>query len=130
VVQSTLQYALTRPETLPFDDSDHDSLKLSSSSQRSNTAAEQVKNLYLQGYYSGVFYPRLMGVFSRGICFPTLFLEDPDRECCARSIGQPIRRQIWKIFAIGGGIPDRSNESDEQEFGEGVSAAFTSHLAP
>ncbi|KAF8526046.1 hypothetical protein BU17DRAFT_41213 [Hysterangium stoloniferum] len=112
VVQSTLQYALIHPESL-FSDDDDGSVRANSSSQRSNSAFEEIKSMYLHGYHSGVFHPRLMELFSRGICFPTLFLEDPDRECCARSIGRPIREQIWKIFVIGGGIPDRSIKSNE-----------------
>lgn len=104
VVQSTLEYAMDSPELSIHD---YNSQDTASQSQDSCDDAEQVYKLYFQAYHSGLLHPRLMEVFTRGACFPRLFLEDPDRECCARSIGRPVRKMIWKIFVISGGIPDR-----------------------
>lgn len=101
VVQSTLEYAVDSTALL----AEHE--HTGSTSQDPGNTAEQVQKLYLRAYHRGFLHARLMEVFARGTCFPRLFLEDPDRECCARSIGRPVRQIIWKLFAIGGGIPDR-----------------------
>ena len=113
VVQSTLEYAMDSPGLL-FQH-DHSNHNMDSQSQDSGDTAERVHKLYFQNYHLGVFHAKLMEVFVRGACFPRLFLEDPDRECCARSIGRPIREVIWKIFVTGGGIPDRSEPDSAQD---------------
>ncbi|KAF8484106.1 hypothetical protein JB92DRAFT_2821711 [Gautieria morchelliformis] len=105
VVQSTLEYTMDSPESL-FQQ-EHSSQKSGSQSQDPVNSMERVQELYLRAYHRGLLHPRLMEVFVHGACFPRLFLEDPDRECCARSIGRPVRDVIWKIFVTGGGIPDR-----------------------
>lgn len=76
---------------------------------------------------------RLMEAFCRGVCFPTLFLEDPDKECVARSIGKPIRYFIWQLFVAAGGIPEViANEGDtgEEEMSTSYSLDLVMYLSP
>jgi hypothetical protein len=113
VVQSTLEYAMDSPEYL-FQQ-ERSSQTSGSQSQDSVNNMEQVQELYLKAYHHGLLHARLMEVFTHGACFPRLFLEDPDRECCARSIGRPVRDVIWKIFVTGGGIPDRPEVASDND---------------
>ncbi|KAF8583831.1 hypothetical protein K439DRAFT_1390128, partial [Ramaria rubella] len=107
VVQSTLEYTMDSPASIFLDEAEDANQDAESQSQASLKTVDQVRNLYLRAYHRGVMHSRLIEAFARGSCFPSPFLEDPDRECCTRSIGRPIREFIWKVFATGGGIPDR-----------------------
>ncbi|KIJ51323.1 hypothetical protein M422DRAFT_26742 [Sphaerobolus stellatus SS14] len=113
VVLSTLEYAVHESVSLfPEDEGDATS-SLGSRSHHNVTA--DIRQMYIEAFHSGVMHPLLMQTFAKGVCFPRLFLEDPDRESCVCSISRPIREVIWRIFAKGGGIPSRSDPSTEPE---------------
>lgn len=118
IVQSTVQYAVGTSDTLfPDSCSDKATSKISSGRQPLNRK-ERVRNLYSQAYYQGSMHYRLMEAFCRGICFPKLFLEDPDKESAPRSIGKPIRTYIWQLFVAAGGIPEPTLSSGENKDGK------------
>ena len=120
VVQSTLEYAVH--DAIPLFPQEEGDSTSSLSSRSHHNLAWDIRHLYLKAYHSGVMHPLLMETFAKGICFPRHFLEDPDKECCVRSMGRSLREMIWKIFAAGGGIPsgiDPCSEPEESEDWEG-----------
>jgi len=131
VVHSTLEYAMDGPASLFLDEVKVGTEGPDLSSDSSDDPAERVRRLYSDAYHRGTFHPRLIEAFARGACFPRLFLEDPDRESCARSIGRPIREVIWSIFSDGGGIPVRPEpiaETDEQVESDVCAYVFMLHV--
>ncbi|GJJ08457.1 hypothetical protein Clacol_002675 [Clathrus columnatus] len=112
IVQSTLEYAVGSSASL-FPDSDANGFQPGTLDCSSLNLKERVQTLYQQAYHLGVMHFRLMETFCRGVCFPGLFLEDPDKESVARSIGGPIRRSIWQLFVCGGGIPETDSSEDK-----------------
>ena len=85
----------------------------------------EAREKYLDAYRSGLFSPKLMDTLSTGSSWSRLFLENPDLETVARSIGRPIREWIYTILddTVGLPIPDvdtsdstrMSNTNDEVE---------------
>jgi hypothetical protein len=73
----------------------------------------QLRLLYISAYRSGHFQPKLMDILSTGTFWPRLFLENPDVENVARSIGRPIRKWIYAILEDAVGLPEAPEETEE-----------------
>lgn len=73
----------------------------------------QLRLLYISAYRSGHFQPKLMDILSTGTFWPRLFLENPDVENVARSIGRPIRKWIYAILEDAVGLPEVPEETEE-----------------
>ncbi|KAG2142284.1 uncharacterized protein EDB93DRAFT_1329756 [Suillus bovinus] len=77
-----------------------------------NNAAERdnqlsrIHSLYISAYRSGHLQPKLMDILNTGTFWPRLFLENPDAENVARSIGRPIREWIYAILEDAVGLPE------------------------
>jgi hypothetical protein len=78
---------------------------------------EQVRSMYVRAYRNGLLPPKAMHILSTGTSWPRIFLENPDLETVARSIGRPIRQWAFAILEDGVGLPRRpgKNESTENE---------------
>jgi len=74
----------------------------------------QLRSLYTSAYRSGHFQPKLTDILSTGTFWPKLFLENPDVENVARSIGRPIREWIYAILEDAVGLPEAPEEVEEQ----------------
>ncbi|PCH36696.1 hypothetical protein WOLCODRAFT_157394 [Wolfiporia cocos MD-104 SS10] len=83
----------------------------------------RVASLYVDAYRRGALDPHVLDILSSGTCWPRLFLEDPDKETIATSIGRPIREWCYALLESGVGLleksaheaPDESDEDDDDE---------------
>ncbi|KAH7915085.1 hypothetical protein BJ138DRAFT_1078212 [Hygrophoropsis aurantiaca] len=76
---------------------------------------EQIRILYVHAYRSGRFQPKLMDILSTGTFWPRLFLENPDFENVARSIGRPVRQWTYAFLEDAVGLPEAPEEEKEEE---------------
>ncbi|KAG2366740.1 hypothetical protein BDR07DRAFT_445847 [Suillus spraguei] len=79
-----------------------------------NTQLPQLYLLYISAYRSGHLQPKLMDILNTGTFWPRLFLENPDAENVARSIGRPIREWIYAILEDAVGLPEAPEETDSE----------------
>lgn len=103
--------ALHLPEQCPL--VTHLSSPETSALEDGESATRRIAKLYVSAYRQGRFQPNLMDVYSSGTMWPELFLEDPDKEPTARSIGRPLRE--WAYSILDDGIPFPEPPVDEQE---------------
>ncbi|KAH7921099.1 PIN domain-like protein [Leucogyrophana mollusca] len=85
---------------------------------------ERVRPLYIHAYRSGRFQPKLMDILSTGTFWPRLFLENPDAENVARSIGRPIREWIYALLEDAVGLPEAPEEAEDEDAVDSVSPSF------
>ena len=71
---------------------------------------ENIRALYVRAYRSGWLPPKILNILKSGTSWPRLFLENPDLESVARSVGRPIRQWIYAILQDSVDIPDRHEE--------------------
>lgn len=64
--------------------------------------------MYVEAYRGGKLKPKIADIVSLGTFWPKLFLENPDLETVAKSIGRPVRRWIYAILADGVGLPEKT----------------------
>ncbi|KAG1740880.1 uncharacterized protein EDB91DRAFT_1052940 [Suillus paluster] len=83
-----------------------------------DTQFHQLHTLYIAAYRSGHFQPKLMDMLNTGTFWPRLFLENPDAENVARSIGRPIREWIYAILEDAVGLPEAPEGAEEPEVGQ------------
>lgn len=83
---------------------------------------EKVRIMYVRAYRAGSLAPKILDILSTGTAWPRIFLENPDLESVARSVGKPIRQWGYAILDDGIGLPDPQESSgmlgDEQYGGE------------
>ncbi|KAL4079339.1 hypothetical protein J3A83DRAFT_4185388 [Scleroderma citrinum] len=65
--------------------------------------------MYVEAYRTGKLKPKITNIVSSGTFWPKLFLENPDLETVAKSIGRPIRRWIYALLEDAVGLPDKSD---------------------
>ncbi|EMD36532.1 hypothetical protein CERSUDRAFT_138207 [Gelatoporia subvermispora B] len=68
-----------------------------------------VRALYVAAYRRGVLNPRVLNALNTASSWPRLFLEDPDKESVARSIGRPVRE--WGYALLGAGVEQQVPET-------------------
>ncbi|KAG1794319.1 uncharacterized protein HD556DRAFT_1369428 [Suillus plorans] len=83
-----------------------------------DTQLPQLHSLYISAYRSGHLQPKLMDILNTGTFWPRLFLENPDAENVARSIGKPIREWIFAILEDAVGLPEAPEGSGNPEVGQ------------
>ena len=64
-----------------------------------------VREQYVAAYRAGHLDPHILDCVQTGTAWPRMFLEDPDKECVARSVGRPIRMWTYAILDAGVGLP-------------------------
>lgn len=84
-----------------------------------NPSRAHIRSRYTSAYRRGTLSPRLMDLFSTGTLWPRLFLEDPDLEPTARSIGRPLREWTYAILNDGIGLPEQIAEDQEESSEDG-----------
>ncbi|KAF8839419.1 hypothetical protein BDN67DRAFT_1003712 [Paxillus ammoniavirescens] len=70
----------------------------------------RLRTMYLEAFRSGKLQPKLTDVLSTGTFWPKIFLDNPDVENVARSIGRPIRRWIYALLEDAVGLPEAPAE--------------------
>jgi hypothetical protein len=117
--------ALHRPETCRLPGLFSRALMLSTGNEATDDSAEehdtqrpQLRSLYISAYRSGHLQPKLMDILNTGTFWPRLFLENPDVENVARSIGRPIREWIFAILEDAVGLPDAPEGTGDPEVGQ------------
>ncbi|KAI0044243.1 PIN domain-like protein [Auriscalpium vulgare] len=106
--------ALHTPDTCPLVDSLSQPI-LGSSDGDELPSRTRCRKLYLSAYRKGRLSPRIMDIITAGTSWPKLFLEDPDLEAVARSIGRPIREWVYAILEDGIGLPVAEEAEDNEE---------------
>ncbi|KIJ15475.1 hypothetical protein PAXINDRAFT_99360 [Paxillus involutus ATCC 200175] len=66
----------------------------------------RLRTMYLEAFRSGKLQPKLTDILSTGTFWPKIFLDNPDVENVARSIGRPIRRWIYALLEDAVGLPE------------------------
>ncbi|KZT23573.1 PIN domain-like protein [Neolentinus lepideus HHB14362 ss-1] len=139
IVETTLQYAISRSEGTQMGEEGlwptnicalhhptacpaWEMINHSATEVTVNVAGEQaakVAALYIAAYRDGDLSPRILDLISTATCWPRIFLENPDLENTARSIGGPIREWCYAILDHSVGLPRRSSEEFEEGDEEG-----------
>lgn len=79
---------------------------------------QRIAQLYVVAYRQGRFQPNLMDVYSSGTMWPEIFLEDPDKEPTARSIGRPLREWAYSILDDGIPLPEPPVDEEQEQVTE------------
>lgn len=66
---------------------------------------------YIEAFRSGKLKPEITDIMNTRAFWPKLFLENPDVETVAKSIGRPIRLWIYALLEDGVGLPDAPETS-------------------
>ncbi|KAH0829199.1 hypothetical protein J3R83DRAFT_2748 [Lanmaoa asiatica] len=69
-----------------------------------------LRSLYLKAFRAGKLQPKVADVLSTGTFWPRIFLDNPDSENVAISIGRPIRSWIYALLEDGVGLPEAPEE--------------------
>ncbi|KAG2347530.1 PIN domain-like protein [Suillus weaverae] len=83
-----------------------------------DTQLSQLQSLYISAYRSGHLQPKLLDILNTGTFWPRLFLENPDAENVARSIGRPIREWIFAILEDAVGLPEAPEGTGDPAVGQ------------
>lgn len=70
----------------------------------------KLRSLYLKAFRAGNLQPKVVDILSTGTFWPGIFLDNPDIENVAISIGRPIRLWIYALLDDGVGIPEAPEE--------------------
>lgn len=69
-----------------------------------------LRSLYLKAFRAGNLQPKAADVLSTGTFWPRIFLDNPDIENVAVSIGRPIRAWIYALLEDGVGLREAPEE--------------------
>ncbi|KAH9946438.1 PIN domain-like protein [Amylocystis lapponica] len=70
-----------------------------------------ISALYIAAYRRGALSPRTLDPMKTITSWPRLFLEDPDKESVARSVGRPLR--LWGYALLDVGVQARAEDDKE-----------------
>ena len=136
VVNSTLQYAIPKSADVKGRESlwptsvcalhepeacsilpmiSHNVMQQAEKSDMADPNLLEAREKYLDAYRNGLLNPKMIDVLNTGTSWPRLFLENPDLETVARSIGQPIREWIYAILHDTVGLPISEDAETAQE---------------
>ena len=73
-------------------------------------AALTIGSMYVEAYRAGKLKPKVTDIINSGAFWPKLFLENPDVETVAKSIGRPIRQWMYAILEDGVGLPEEPEQ--------------------
>ncbi|VDC00308.1 unnamed protein product [Peniophora sp. CBMAI 1063] len=79
-----------------------------------------VRQKYISAYRCGQLSPRIVDALHTATAWPRQFLENPDLECVARSIGRPLREYAYAIIEAGVGLPLPKGDDDEDGTVDGL----------
>lgn len=96
----------------------HLSPPVTSAMEGEENAMQRITQLYVSAYRQGRFQPNLMNVYNSGTMWPKLFLEDPDKEPTARSIGRPLRDWAYSILDDGIPLPEPPVDGEQEQVSE------------
>lgn len=87
-----------------------------------------LRSLYLKAFRAGKLQPEVTDILSTRTFWPQIFLDNPDIENVAISIGRPIRSWVYALLDDGVGIPEApetavdgstsASEDDEEDLNE------------
>ncbi|KAF8551983.1 PIN domain-like protein [Imleria badia] len=69
-----------------------------------------VRSLYVKVFRAGKLQPQVTNSLSTGTFWPRIFLDNPDFESVAVSIGRPIRTWVYALLDDGVGLPEAPEE--------------------
>jgi hypothetical protein len=69
-----------------------------------------LRSLYLKVFRAGKLQPNITDILNTGTFWPDLFLDNPNTENVAISIGRPIRSWIYALLEDGVGLPEAPEE--------------------
>lgn len=69
-----------------------------------------LRSLYLKAFRAGRLHPKVADILSTGTYWPRIFLDNPDIENVAISIGRPLRTWIYALLDDGVGLPEAPEE--------------------
>lgn len=69
-----------------------------------------LRSLYLKAFRKGKLHPKAMDILSTGTFWPRIFLDNPDIENVAISIGRPLRLWVYALLEDGVGLPQAPEE--------------------
>ncbi|KAG6381905.1 hypothetical protein JVT61DRAFT_524 [Boletus reticuloceps] len=69
-----------------------------------------LRSLYLKAFRAGKLQPQITDILSTGTFWPRIFLDNPDFENVATSIGRPIRSWVYALLDDGVGLPEAPEE--------------------
>ncbi|KAF7980844.1 hypothetical protein HWV62_36488 [Athelia sp. TMB] len=76
---------------------------------------EQVRDSYVKAYRAGSLSPKIIDTMTSATAWPRIFLENPDSETVARSVGRLIRQWGYAILDDGVGLPDAHELSEHEQ---------------
>ncbi|KAG8990779.1 hypothetical protein FRB93_003043 [Tulasnella sp. JGI-2019a] len=106
IIDSILQYGAGSGRNGPFTFS-----KRSAVSPNQRLFQEEVRVRYTQAYRSGDLSPKILDLVVTGTRWTNLFLENPDVQTCARTIGWDLLR--WICAVVNDGIPIGTTDEEE-----------------
>ncbi|KAG1716204.1 hypothetical protein ID866_944 [Astraeus odoratus] len=71
-----------------------------------NRIKSKLGAMYVEAYRMGKLSPKITDIVSSGTFWPTIFLENPDFETVAKSIGRPVRQWIYALLEDAVGLPE------------------------
>jgi hypothetical protein len=78
-------------------------------------SSEDPRVLYMHAYRTGLLASRITDVLHTRTAWPQIFLEDPDLETVARSVGRKLREWIYAILDAGVGLGKEEHGEDQEE---------------
>lgn len=69
-----------------------------------------LRTSYLKAFRAGKLQPKVTDILNTGTFWPRIFLDNPDTENVAISIGRPIRSWIYALLEDGVGLPEAPEE--------------------
>ncbi|KAH9485037.1 hypothetical protein JR316_0001943 [Psilocybe cubensis] len=98
--------ALHMPESCPIlPIISHNVVRQAELSDQADPNLLEARGQLLDAYRNGMLSPKTMDILNTASSWPRLFLENPDLETVARSLGRPIREWIYAILQDSLGLP-------------------------
>ncbi|KAG8852951.1 hypothetical protein FRB96_008470 [Tulasnella sp. 330] len=108
IIDSILQYGAESSRNGPFISS-----RRRNSSPTHRLFQDEVNAKYTEAYRCGEFHPKVLDLVVTGTTWTNLFLENPDVQTCARTVGWDVL--TWICAVLNDGIPIGTTEDEEQD---------------
>jgi hypothetical protein len=120
VAEATLLYAIAPPEELhpsqfcPLHECDACPLVtiLTDGTEEEDVMQAEIRRRFVAAYRNGQLSPRIVDVISTTSMWPRIFLESPDSEATARTIGRSIREWTYAVLDEAVGLPEPEMDAD------------------
>ena len=80
-----------------------------------------LRSLYLEAFRTGDLQPKVIDLLSTGTFWPRIFLDSPDVENVAITVGRPVRSWIYALLEDSVGLPEAPMEERTAVDGRSVS---------